>query len=102
VIYPAVRSGHYDVTRSGMWRQIGAEVLRHNSESPFFRDLTRFDLPGFIGSQLVQSGVTAEHLFDVGVCTACCHDLFYSNVAAETPELKQLEGRFGAVLGRRG
>ncbi len=101
IIYPSVRSCHYDLTRSGLWQQIGADVLAHYQDDPAFDDLTHFDLPGLIARQLYESGVRSEHVYDVGVCTACRHDLFYSNVAATTPEAKRTEGRFGAVVGRR-
>jgi len=102
IIYPSVRSCHYDLTRSGLWQQIGTDVLSHFHDDPAFEDLAHFDLPGLIARQLYESGMRSEHVYDVGVCTACRHDLFYSNVAATTPEAKRTEGRFGAVLGRRG
>ena len=101
IIFPAIRACHYDLSRSGMWQKIGAEVLAaYGTDSPFFAS-DHFDLPGFIADQLQSAGIPAPNISDTGLCTACEHDRFYSNVAARTPEAKAREGRFGAVLGRK-
>lgn len=101
IIFPAIRACHYDLSRSGMWQKIGAEVLAaYGTDSPFFAS-DHFDLPGFIADQLQSAGIPAPNIMDTGFCTVCDHDRFYSNVAARTPEAKAREGRFGAVLGRK-
>ncbi len=77
--------------------QVGAEVAGapspHLAPWPGAAGRYRFDLPGLVRAQLAARGVIA--MDDVGLCTACRPDLFYSHRRDGTPK------RLGAFLGWR-
>jgi copper oxidase (laccase) domain-containing protein len=100
-IGPCIRKCHYDLSRSGVWKSIGETVLAHYGRSNRRFERGYFDLPGLITDQLVEVGIEPANIHDCGICTACRHDLLYSNFMAGDPEAKAREGRFATILGYR-
>jgi len=101
VIYPAIRACHYDLSQSGVWQRIGPAAREQYGLDNRHYASGFFDLPGFIVAQLGECGIPAGAIHDSGLCTVCCHDRFFSHVAAGSDKNKTREGRFGAVIGRR-
>ncbi len=97
---PCIRKCHYDLSKSGVWKQIGEQVLTYYGRDNKHFERGYFDLPGFIIEQLVQVGIPRPNIHDSGLCTACEYDSLYSNFAAGEPAAKAREGRFATILGR--
>jgi copper oxidase (laccase) domain-containing protein len=100
VIFPAIRQCHYDLSKSMTWQNIREDVFAAYGEGNPFYLTGFFDLPGFIRLQLIERGIPETQIFDLGLCTVCCYDRFFSHVGAGTPQAQEREGRFGAVVGR--
>ena len=101
VMFPAIRQCHYDLSRSMTWQTVREDVFAAYGEGNPFYMSGFFDLPGFIRLQLMERGVPEDQIFDTGLCTVCHYDKFFSHVGAESAEAQAIEGRFGAVVGRR-
>ena len=101
VLYPSIRSCHYDLSHSGAWGVISNDVkLYYGGRNQFYSN-GFLDLQGFVKWQLSESGIKEEHIFDTNLCTVCHYRDFYSNFGAGTPAKKKLEGRFASIIGRR-
>ncbi len=101
VLFPSIRRCHYDLNMSGVWELIKTDSLTYYGKSnPVFAD-EKFDLQGLIRNQLIESGITGEHIHDTNLCTVCKHDMFFSNLAAGNTEAKKNEGRFASIMGVR-
>jgi copper oxidase (laccase) domain-containing protein len=101
VIYPCIRSCHYELNRSNTWLRIKEDVLAaYGGDNRFYAD-GYFDLPGFIIDQLCKCGVSSSNIHDTGLCTVCHYDRFFSHAGAAEPEAQQKEGRFGSIIGIR-
>ena len=101
VLYPSIRSCHYDLSRSGAWGVIGNNVKAYYGENNPYYANGFFDLQGFTRWQLFDCGIEDENIFDTGLCTVCHYKDFYSNLKAGTPTKKKREGRFASIIGRR-
>jgi copper oxidase (laccase) domain-containing protein len=102
VIFPCIRKCHYDTSQSRTWLNIQKDVFRvYGEENAFFAD-GHCDLPGLIAWQLRESGIPEGNIHDVGLCTVCHRDRFFSHVGAGNADAQAVEGRFGAVVGMRG
>ncbi len=100
-IGPCIRSCHYDLSRSGVWKSIGETTLNYYGRGNLHFERGFFDLPGLIAEQLIDVGVRPEHIHDSGVCTACEHDRLFSNFMAGDLAAKAREGRFATIMGIR-
>ena len=101
VIYPSIRSCHYNLNYSGVWKSIGEIVQNYYGRKNQFYENAFLDFQGFIKDRLVSSGIQPHNIVDTNRCTVCESKMFFSNYAAQTPELKKQEGRFANILGLR-
>jgi copper oxidase (laccase) domain-containing protein len=67
----------------GCCYEVGEEVLEHFADVPDARTgsgtFLALDLPAVAAAKLAAAGVAEVH--DVGLCTMCRHDLFFSHRA---------------------
>lgn len=99
ILFPAIRSCHYDLTQSGVWKLVRERCLeKYGSDRPPFKD-ERCDLQYLITAQLIESGIQSNNIHDVHLCTVCYPSMFFSNAGATTPEAKEKEGRFANTIG---
>ncbi len=101
VIFPSIRKCHYDLKLSGAWNRIKDDVGVYYGTSASFFANNRFDLQSLLTQQLLSEGVLAENIYDTNLCTVCEHKMFFSNLAAGTPEAKKIEGRFASTIGMK-
>jgi YfiH family protein len=74
---PLIRQDNYEVSRSFVDEFLRADQTYARFFAPAARDgHAMFDLPGFIGSRLAQSGI--GRFEDIGICTYADPDRFYS------------------------
>lgn len=95
---PSVRSCCYTWSNQNHWEQFYNDVVDYYGKevAPLGKP---FDLHTWVTKQLLEEGVIEDHIYDIGRCTACEYDSFFSDSAARTPEQKKLEGRFGNIIG---
>ncbi len=99
VIFPSIRSCHYDLNLSGAWARIRDDVITHfGKDDPIF-DNGRFDLQSLLCRQMLEEGILETNIYDVNLCTVCNREMFFSNLAAGSPDAKKSEGRFISILG---
>lgn len=83
---PSISRDNYDVTRSGLWKAIEAQVHAAASLKPIldgYFDGTFFDLRGLVRSQLLAVGLLDEHIECHLPCTAQADSQFFSNYASK-------------------
>lgn len=99
-ILPSIRGCHYSLARSGVWQRLKHAVMdAYGNDNPYYRE-GYFDLPGFIRWQLESAGVPQASIHDLGLCTVCQAQDFFSHVHAGFTGSQEREGRFGSIIGR--
>lgn len=98
-ILPSIRRCHYNLAKSGVWQRMHRTIFKiYGEENEHYR--TGFlDLPGFIRWQIEATGVPLSKIRDLGICTVCKADQFFSHVHAGRTGEQEKEGRFGSVIG---
>ncbi len=100
-IHPSIRGCHYNIERSGVWKRLQRSIKKlYGDDNPHYKD-GFFHLPEFITWQLVNAGVPTEQIKDIGICTVCKADEFFSHVHAGFTGTQEKEGRFGSLIGMR-
>lgn len=100
-ILPSIRGCHYNLAKSGVWQRMRETITRvYGEENQHYRT-GYFDLPGFIRWQIEATGVLHSSIRDLGICTVCQAERFFSHVYAGINGDQAKEGRFGSVIGRR-
>ncbi len=100
-ILPSIRKCHYNLARSGVWQRMHSTIFEiYGEENEHYR-AGFFDLPGFIRWQIGATGVPLSNIRDLGICTVCKADQFFSHVHAGLTGAQEKEGRFGSVIGMR-
>lgn len=100
-ILASIRGCHYNIERSGVWKRLRRSIKElYGEENQHYKD-GFFHLPEFITWQLVSAGVRATHVSDLGSCTVCQADRFFSHVQAGVTGTQEKEGRFGSLIGMR-
>jgi copper oxidase (laccase) domain-containing protein len=98
-ILPSIRGCHYNLSRSGVWQRVKPAVKRlYGEDNPHYAD-GFFRLPEFIRWQLESAGLVSSHISDLGICTVCRANEFFSHVHAGFTGTQEREGRFGSVIG---
>lgn len=101
VIFPSIRRCHYDLSKSGAWKNIQKDFVNYYGfENPFLVN-DSFDLQGMMFEQFAELGLKKENIFDTDLCTVCNSDMFFSNLLAIDTEAKKREGRFASIIGMK-